>query len=141
YGKTTDRFDTVVVSYGMENKVIKHGYVSHNHLADQLIISDALLMVVDDVPDNKGILTGKLFDYMGSKRPIIAIGPRDGEVEKIIHETSSGWYIEYGDRDKMDQCLEQLVSGNYGFEFDTEEFDRRNLTKKLSQIFNDIISD
>ncbi len=138
YGKTTDSFDKAVVLYGVESKVIKHGYVSHKYLAEQLIQSDALLMVVDDVPDNKGILTGKLFDYMGSKRPIIAIGPKDGEVEKIIHDTSSGWYVEYGDDDKMSQCLEELISGSFGFEFDTNEFDRRNLTRKLADVLNEV---
>src|SRR5690606_6053816 len=95
-----------------------------------------LLMVVDNVSDNKGILTGKLFDYMGAGKPIIALGPRDGEVEDIIRDSASGWYVEYEDTEKMDACLVQLTSRAFDFQYDTSRYERKNLTGQLARILD-----
>lgn len=138
YGKTSPGFDSFVTKLGLDDKVFRQGYVDHSVLVQRLFQSDALLMVVDNVTDNKGILTGKLFDYMGAARPIIAIGPKDGEVHKIITESSSGWYIEYEDISKMKSCLDKLMAGNVDFQFNTRPYDRKNLTGKLAEILDSV---
>ncbi len=138
YGKTSPGFDLRVEKLHLDSKVINHGYIDHGTLVKNLCTSDSLLMVVDNVSDNKGILTGKLFDYMGTQRPIIAIGPKDGEVGKIIAESSSGWYVEYNDEAGMKKCLTELTEGRFDFQFHTADFDRRNLTRKLASILNQV---
>lgn len=138
YGKTSPGFDRRVEELHLESKVINHGYIDHDTLVKNLCLSNALLMVVDNVSDNKGILTGKLFDYMGTQRPIIAIGPEGGEVEKIIDKSSSGWYIEYDDVAGMKQCLTELTEGRFDFQFHTSDFDRKNLTRKLANVLNEV---
>lgn len=139
YGNTSPGFDEILQEMDLEDRVINHGYVDHSDLVKNLCLSDALLMVVDDVTDNKGILTGKLFDYMGTNRPIIAIGPIDGEVETIITGTSTGWYIPYDNKELMKKCLRELISGDYNFQFDTDDFDRKNLTKNLAGILDNLV--
>ncbi len=138
YGKTSPGFDSFVTKLKLDDKVIRKGYVDHSILVQRLFQSDALLMVVDNVSDNKGILTGKLFDYMGASRPIIAIGPKDGEVQKIVSESSSGWYIEYEEKTKMESCLEKLMAGKLDFQFNTQPYDRKNLTGKLAKILDSV---
>ena len=51
--------------------------------------------------DAKGILTGKLYEYLAAQRPIIGIGPVDGEVADILRETGYGTMIDYNDRKGM----------------------------------------
>ncbi len=138
YGKTSPGFDRQVEKLKLRHKIIKPGYVEHSVLVQKLRESDALLMVVDHVSDNKGILTGKLFDYMGAGKPIIAIGPRDGEVEGIIQDSASGWYIEYEDTEKMKACLDQLISGVLSFQFNTAPYERKNLTGQLARILDKV---
>ena len=60
--------------------------------------------------DNKGILTGKFFEYLGMKRTIFAIGPIDSDVSIIINETNSGKIYDYAD-------IEGIVNfvNNYNF--------------------------
>ncbi len=44
-----------------------------------------------------GILTGKLFEYLAARRPIIGIGPIDGEAAEILRQTGAGVMIDYND--------------------------------------------
>ncbi|MBY5959920.1 glycosyltransferase family 4 protein [Membranicola marinus] len=138
YGKSSAGFNQLVENLHLTSKVIHHGYVDHDTLVQNLCASDALLMVVDDVSDNKGILTGKLFDYMGTQKPIIAIGPKNGEVGQIIAHSDSGWYVEYDDVSGMEKCLNELTRGQYEFKFHTEDFERRNLTRKLAKVLDEV---
>jgi hypothetical protein len=57
--------------------------------------SRVLLLIEIDSEDTKAIIPGKLFEYMASETPIIAIGPKDADVEQIIKSTHTGHYFCY----------------------------------------------
>jgi hypothetical protein len=48
------------------------------------------LLIEIDSPETKSIIPGKLFEYMVSNRPIIAIGPNGSDFAEIITETNTG---------------------------------------------------
>jgi len=52
--------------------------------------ADMLLLLVWDDPVAKGIYTGKVFEYLGARRPILATGPSGGVIEALLRETKSG---------------------------------------------------
>ena len=56
-----------------------------------------LLLAVNNVKSAKGIITGKIFEYLQAKRPILAIGPVDGDLAEIINDTNSGVVIDFKD--------------------------------------------
>ncbi len=71
------------------------GYVSHSQSVEYLFKSALLLLLIPDVKENKGILTGKFFEYLATGRPILAIGPTDGDVATILKETGAGEIVDY----------------------------------------------
>ncbi len=60
-----------------------------------------LLLVIPEINNNQGILTGKLFEYIGVRRQILAVGPLDGDAAQILNETSAGVMFYYNDKDGM----------------------------------------
>lgn len=52
--------------------------------------SDILLLLLWDNPSEKGVYTGKLFEYLGAKRPILAIGLQDGVAADLIRNRCAG---------------------------------------------------
>lgn len=123
------------------NAQVKYiGYVPHGEALQMLAASDMLLLVIDDVPGNKGFLSGKLFDYLGCRRFILAFGPLDGDANKIITETESGIVINYKDEKTTREVLKQfyLKHRNYNYNSMPELYERKKLTSKLVQIMESI---
>ena len=89
------------------------------------------------------ILTGKFFEYLAARRPILCLGPVDGDAAKILEETKSGLISGFKDSKQMkDNILKfynqfkagNLASGNQ----DIEAYSRKELTRKLAAIMNRI---
>ena len=84
---------------------IPHSEVSTVHHSSTLLL---LLLMPDSEPRAKGLITGKLFEYMASGRPILCIGPEDGDAARILKETSAGQTVSFGDKEKMKAAIEDL---------------------------------
>ena len=75
-------------------KVEFYGYRPHAESVTYMQAADALLLLIPDLPNNKGILTGKLFEYIGSGRPIWGFGPIDGDAQDILASVQAGQLFE-----------------------------------------------
>ena len=81
---------------------IPHDQVSAVHRSSTLLL---LLLMPDSEPRAKGLLTGKLFEYLASGRPILCIGPEDGDAARILKETGAGTTVSFGNKEKMKEVL------------------------------------
>lgn len=107
------------------------GYLAHKNSVMVLQEADALLLLIPELPNNKGILTGKLFEYLGSGRPIWGFGPVDGDAHEIIHDCDAGGLFESSS--EAAQCLlEWMDEGKSGASFEARRsYTRKGLAQKL----------
>ncbi|MEE0973050.1 MAG: glycosyltransferase family 4 protein [Paludibacteraceae bacterium] len=84
-------------------------YVPHKQAVEYMCLTDMLLLCVPDIEQNKGILTGKLFEYLAARRPIVLLGPADGDAANIIHACEAGTCCRY-DSDLLASHLQQLLT-------------------------------
>jgi len=120
------------------------GYIPHSESIRLLLTSDALLMVVDDYPGNEEIVPGKVFEYIGSHKPIITLAP-EGAVSGIIRETRSGIVCSSHDHACITSAFltlfdrwkrgERLIDPD---ENAITQYERREITKRLSSLLNEI---
>jgi glycosyltransferase involved in cell wall biosynthesis len=87
-------------------------YVGHDIVPDMMASSSVLLLVIPDVPHNAGILTGKLFEYLGSRRPVLGFGPVDGDAAGILQECHSGKMFAYNDTTAAANWLSMIYTEN-----------------------------
>jgi len=107
------------------------------HAAESAI----LLLPLNNTPNVMGITTGKLFEYMGLRRPVLCIGPPEGDAAKIIHETRSGVTVDFHDAER---CREILLEWAARFkkkdlsalDQSAEQYDRKKLTVKLTLLLD-----
>ncbi len=115
-----------------------NNHVKHKESINLLLASDMLLLVIPKIANNKGILTGKLFEYLGARKPILCIGPTDGDAAKIIQECKAGKTFDYSDENGIYEFIETCMLNEFIFENKNYlNYSRRNLTKNLSKILND----
>ena len=100
------------------------GYLPHDESVQHLMQSDALLLIIPKVMNNEGILTGKLFEYLGAHKPILAFGPIHGDAAHIIHAAKAGQLFEYDDVNGPLQLLQELIQGTKPFPMDSREINR-----------------
>ncbi len=72
------------------DSIVTHGYVPHRKSIEFLLKSDALLLIVDESKESQEIVPGKVYEYIGVKKPIIAIAPQNSAIAKLLAETNSG---------------------------------------------------
>ena len=117
------------------------GYVSHEEAIRHQKQSQVLLLVEIDSEETKCIIPGKLFEYMASNRPILAIGPEGSDIEAIITKTNTGAFFTYEQYNEIkDKILTyfqafrkgQLQSHAVGL----QQYSRKSLTKKLAGIIH-----
>ena len=138
-------FEEELKRLNISDLLVKHGYISHGEVLQLYSKSDLLLLVVDKVPDNHLFIAGKLFDYLGAKRPVLAFGPEDGEVREIIRETDSGYYFAYEDKQNtllaLQRELDQKINNQPSqFTFSgREKYSRKALTGRLAGLLDEMM--
>ncbi|MDD2673884.1 MAG: glycosyltransferase family 4 protein [Flavobacterium sp.] len=132
-----------IFQFGLKPYLNNLGYVSHAEAIAHQRKSQVLLLIEINSEDTKSIIPGKLFEYMVSNRPIIAIGPKDSDFAEIITNTNTGVFFDYSEKVKLksvildfyNQFLEgKLQSNGVGL----QNYSRRNLTKELVELLKSL---
>lgn len=115
------------------------GYGSHAEAQRRQQRSQVLLMVEIDSEETKGIIPGKLFEYMAAQRPILALGPKDWEAGKIIAETQTGAIFDYDSHVGLKKTVLDWYASfkkeNLSLKAKSiEKYSRRALTEELAKI-------
>lgn len=110
-------------------------YSDHRVAIQHMTSSSLQLLVIASHPGNRSFLSGKLFEYVASGKPVLCIGPVDGDAARILETGGYGKCFDYND-----------ISGIAGFIFNSmnrpadkiktapEEFSRRNLAGKIAAL-------
>jgi glycosyltransferase involved in cell wall biosynthesis len=107
-------------------------YVNHADAIKFMLGSSLLLLIIPDHSSNKSIITGKLFEYLASGRPVLCIGPTDGDAAEIIEAVSHGKSADYYDTEKIRQVIAgYYISVPYSRKEAPKEYSRSVLTEKL----------
>ncbi len=119
------------------------GYVSHDEAIRAQMSSQVLLLIEIDSEDTKVIIPGKLFEYMASGTPILALGPQGSDVEQILKQTNTGYYMGYDNKDQIKSHIlsyfEAYKSGVLSVDaIGLERYSRKSLTKTLAELIMNI---
>ena len=131
--------------YNLNSIIIQKGATSHQEALKSNVNSDLLILLVGDGDKYKSIYTGKVFDYLRSGIPILAIAPTDGIVDQVLKETGHGKafpstqiedikkmileeYLKWKNKEKTERLYSPKI----------KKFERKILTGQLAQIFEKV---
>ncbi len=145
-GKTDISVHTSVEKYQLGSFVTITDYVSHNEIARKQKSAAILLLLINRTPHARGIVTGKIFEYIASGRPVLAIGPTDGEAAMILKETKTGTTVDYDDEEQLKITLtafyDSFSAGNLKTNPENiHNYSRKTQTKQLADVLKNILSE
>ncbi|MDO4727629.1 MAG: glycosyltransferase family 4 protein [Bacteroidota bacterium] len=138
-GTVSEEIISTLEEFKLSKFVKISGYIPHDQCIVEQHKSQVLLLIESDSEETKTILPGKLYEYMASGRPILAIANEQSDIKRIIRLTNTGIFCDYSEKEKIKDTLidfyqqyknNNLESAPIGLQY----FSRKNLTKRLADI-------
>lgn len=140
-GKQRSFVRNLIEESNVNDIVITIPNLPHKKSLSYLLGSDVLFLntVENYVP-------GKVYEYLRSKKPILALVPKDTTVAKIVSSTKSGIVIDPTNTEEIkDAIFEMYKKYKKGtLKLDREDdsviyqYERKELTRKLAEVFNEV---
>lgn len=92
--------------YGFATNVQATGPSKRAEALDRMASAHVLLLPVDRSGRGPGQIPDQTYDYLAAGRPILAIGPREGDLARILTETRSGAVVEFDDYHGLKQIID-----------------------------------
>ncbi len=143
-GKVAPEVRKNIYTYNLSESLIYIDYLPHQEVLRHQSSAQVLLLAVNKVPSAKGIITGKIFEYLQAGRPILAIAPTDGDLAEIIEQTHAGQTVDFEDA----ITLKKVIAAYYQlYKMDSlhqktrniEQYHRKNLTLQLQDFIEQTI--
>lgn len=123
------------------------GYMAHTESIRQLLLADALLLVVDEYEGSDDVVPGKVYEYVGSGRPVLAVAPERSAIADLIAETRGGFVAHQsnvaGIADAFLKLYRAHQTGAPALETNRaaiERYERRNVTGELAALLDQLIA-
>jgi glycosyltransferase involved in cell wall biosynthesis len=143
-GSTGKEAKRLVKEWRLSRNVEFLGYVSHGGAISFQLGTDALLLIVGSGSGSNAVLTGKIFEYLASGKPILGLVP-PGVAADLIHEAEAGMTVHPDDVNGIANALLSMFSawqnGELANSPRTEvvsRFERRRLTARLAEILDEV---
>jgi len=134
-GTVSEKTKDIIISQIPEKSLEFFPYVVHSEAIKFMMNSSLLILIIPLHQSNKSIITGKLFEYMAAEKPVLCLGPTDGDAARIIKLCRSGETFDYYDTEKISEFLENV--SRYSGLSDKQavkEFSRYNLARRIADV-------
>jgi len=137
----------LIKKLGLEKVLKIYQFLSHQECMQHLVNADVLLLIHHRGLLSKDWVPAKLYEYLGTGKPILALISKElGATYKILEETKAGIIASPDDIEEIKEVIYKIYldyqNKNLSFDLVKEkvlQYERNNLTKKLSEVFNSLL--
>lgn len=138
-GQTDETILQEIRGHGLGEHLEVLPHLEHREGLRMLSHSPVLLLPLNDSPNAREILPGKMYEYMALGRPILAIGPEDSDCQKILTRAGAGSYHSFSDVEGIQSALEKAFLMWHKGETaeppkEIEQFSRRHLAGEMIRL-------
>ena len=143
-GKVDFKARNFIKEYHLEEYTDITPYLPYSKLGELQNSAHLLYLPINNSKNAKGILTGKFFEYLAAKRPIIAQGPISGDIAEILMETKAGQIFTFDNIKDLKYAIMdefknfQTVKNPFQSQ-QIEKYSREYLTHKLNQLIQNLM--
>lgn len=131
-----------IKAVGLESKTVNLGYQKHIVAIKEQKNASMLILPLRNEPEKKGLLPGKLFEYMAAKKPVLCIGLSEGDTATVLEETHAGKAYDWNDKamaDFIERCWQNFKSGDdYDQTINIDKYSRKTLTARMGSLLKGV---
>jgi len=146
-GRFGDEVHRMIEASAFRSSVELLGYVPHAESMAYLMRSEMSLLIVDDAKESAEIVPGKVYEYLGVGRPILALAPRHSAIERLLLETRAGFSLPQDDVAGIAAAVKSAIDHwNSGeaiadpVRSEVDRYERRESARQLAHILDRICS-
>lgn len=134
-GSISPEVRSQMIELDLEKKIDFRGYLPHAEVIKLVVSADLLIHVL---PEHELGTSGKLFEYIGSGRPILNVGRIDGDSAFYIEEAKAGQtFMENNDRE-IELFIERVDAGRIKFSSNRKSFTRKARAERLVELITSL---
>lgn len=116
------------------------GFVDHQRVRELITTASTNLLMIEQVTTAPWLFTGKVFEYIGARRPILMLGPDPSPLATLIRDTGLGQVGQYHSPQETAEILEKLFhqEESEGREEVIARYDACHQTAQLAQILEEV---
>ena len=146
--KFTGKTDAIAFESLKQNDILdnaqKTDYLPHSEVVKLMVRSPVLLLALNNTPNNAGVLSGKLFEYLAAKRPIFGIGLPVADAAAILKSTQAGTMVHFDDYEGTKKAVLDLYQKYKSNQLSIssssiDKYSRENCAKDYSELLNEIL--
>lgn len=133
---------------GLSEQLIYEHQINKSELFHYLRKSELLLVLINKPEaglhyNNRGRIPAKVFECIGAQRPIVVIGPPDGDVANIVRETKAGINVDYQEKEALKEHLASLYikwkNGSTGQSAaNSDVYSFKTLARQMCELLNNL---
>lgn len=150
------RFEFIGGMAGHESKIDTYGLAEVVSDVGRVSFQDSVRMIrgadvnvlLQTITEGQDVVSGKAFDYLAARKPILAVVSESGGDAWLVSETNSGVVAPFDDanavRAAIEQCWKKWKSGAGDFAIGEDvlaKYSRRSLTKQLAELLDDVLAE
>jgi glycosyltransferase involved in cell wall biosynthesis len=139
-GNISEQIQENIKKYSFCEKVTFKGNVPKSELDEVLYTSDVLLLI--GIPGVRGVLPGKVFEYLNTKKHILNVSEKNSEAEDFLNKVKGGLSSSFEDRKSIKKNVtmlwEKYETNELVNSIGLDKFSRENITRELALVLNRI---
>jgi glycosyltransferase involved in cell wall biosynthesis len=142
YGTKQHWLDQEIKQYNLESSVHQYGRIERGEVLDKQRQSHMLLLLNRDDPKEAGVYTGKFFEYLAAKRPVLAVGGPKGVVSELLEQTKAGFHANdlLTLKEILSDCYKEYDSTGEvtykGIEEEINKYSHREMARKFAEVLD-----
>jgi glycosyltransferase involved in cell wall biosynthesis len=84
-------------------------YVPHEEAMEEMRRAGLLILSIEQFPAAKGMMTTKIYEYLASGRPVVGIGPPEGDAAALLNTLNGGQVFHWSDQNGLETYLHTHV--------------------------------
>lgn len=145
-GQTDPMVTREIKTAKLSDNLTDLGYIPHAEAIKWQKRADILLLTLRKEPESAAIITGKFFEYLATGNPLLAIGPTNGDLGKILKKADAGIICDFSDKNAMIEAIDKLYAQylatkgkkKTSLSDSVQQYSRKNLTGEFCKILNNL---